>query len=105
MLKTFFKGILWPVAVASLMALICRPLYMHDGSCDLIMLIILIGIPFGIGKMMVWFVPLRMDIGSTIGVFVFDILIGGIIGIFVLAFQIISSVLLLFTLVTKSIIH
>lgn len=103
--KTAFKGLLKPLAIASVMAWFCRPLYMSGNQCDYLLMLLLIGIPFGIGKMMIWFFPHRLGIGGTVAVFAFDVMIGGVIGIFVFAFQVIAALSLLFTNITKTILH
>ena len=48
---------------------------------------ILVGIPFGIRKMQIWIVPRNRDVGSTIAMLVFQMLIGGIIGGVVLVWK------------------
>lgn len=102
MTKTAFQALLKPIAIATFMAWFCRPLYMHGDQCDIFMMLLLIGIPFGIGRMMIWFFPRGLGIGGTVAVFVFNVLIGGIIGIFVFAFQMIVGITLLFKNVTTA---
>ena len=57
------------------------------GNCDYLKLWILVGIPFGIRKMQIWIVPRNRDVGSTIAMLVFQMLIGGIIGGVVLVWK------------------
>ena len=45
------------------------------------------GIPFGIRKMQIWIVPRNRDVGSTIAMLVFQMLIGGMIGGVVLVWK------------------
>ena len=90
-----------PVAIAAVTAFLCQPLYMAGGKCDYCLLALLIGIPFGIQKMTLWFVPFGYGIAGTVTMFAFDILIGGLIGIFVFAYRIISGILLLTTAVIR----
>ena len=90
-----------PVAIAAMTAFLCQPLYMAGGKCDYCLLALLIGIPFGIQKMTLWFVPFGYGIAGTVAMFAFDILIGGLIGIFVFAYRIISGILLLTTAVIR----
>lgn len=94
-----------PVAIAAVTAFLCHPLYMAGGKCDYCLLALLIGIPFGIQKMTIWFVPFGYGIAGTVAMFVFDILIGGLIGIFVFAYRIISGILLLTTAVIRLLIR
>ena len=55
--SVIFHQLLIPVAVALFMAFICQPLYLADGTCDYTLLWLLIGIPFGIRKMVLWILP------------------------------------------------
>ena len=54
MAKEFFKRLAVPIIIALLTAFFCQPLYLAtDGSCDYVLMWILIGIPFGIQKMFI----------------------------------------------------
>ena len=65
--------------IALLTAFFCQPLYLAtDGSCDYVLMWILIGIPFGIQKMFIWLVPSKCSIANAAGIIVINILIGGI---------------------------
>ena len=100
MTKTAFKALFKPLVIAAFMAWFCRPLYMHGTQCDVFMMLLLIGMPFGIGRMMIWFFPRGLGIGGSVAVFAFNVLIGGMIGIFVFAFQMLVGITLLFKNVT-----
>ena len=63
-----------------LWTVIFYPFCVEGGNCDYLKLWILVGIPFGIRKMQIWIVPRKRDVGSTIAMLVFQMLIGGIIG-------------------------
>ncbi len=91
MTKVFCKRLLLPLGVAALVAFFCQPLYMSGGECDLRLLLLLVGIPFGISKMMVWIVPTGHGLAATVGILAFNVLVGGVIGIFVLAFRLITG--------------
>lgn len=94
MAKEFFKRLAVPIIIALLTAFFCQPLYLAtDGSCDYVLMWILIGIPFGIQKMFIWLVPSKCSIANATGIIVINILIGGMIGIFVFAFRIASGML------------
>ena len=85
------QHILVPAIVAASIAFFCQPIYQADGTCDYGLLALLIGIPFGIQKMVVWFVPHGYGIGGTVAMFAFDILIGGLIGFFVFLYRMICG--------------
>lgn len=63
------------------------PFCVEAGTCDYLKLWILVGIPFGIRKMQIWIVPRNRDVGSTIAMLVFQMLIGGMIGGVVLVWK------------------
>lgn len=47
--------------------------------------------PLGIRRMFIWLVPFGHDITFTIGIFTVNIIVGGIIGIFVLAWKLVVA--------------
>lgn len=79
--------------------------YLADGKCDYGLLTLLIGIPFGIQKMVAWFVPRGYGIGGTVAMFAFDILVGGLIGFFVFLYRIIRGGIELIAAVIGMFIH
>ena len=99
------QHILIPAIVAAAIAFFCQPVYLADGKCDFGLLALLIGIPFGIQKMVVWFVPRGYGIGGTVAMFVFDILVGELIGFFVFLYRIIRAGLELIAAVIGIFIH
>lgn len=100
MIKERLLRLLKTLAITFVVAFLCQPLYRSGGQCDWLLLALLLGIPFGIPRMFVWFAPRGLGIGGTVGTVVFDILIGGMIGIFVLAFRLVTdTVMLLVSLV------
>lgn len=56
------------IAVAAVTAFICQPIYMAGGECDFWLLALLIGIPFGIQKITLWFVPFGYGIAGTLAI-------------------------------------
>ena len=76
----FFKKVLAPVGLAALLAALFYPLCVENSQCDYLRLWIFVGIPFGVQRMFLWIIPRGFDIGSTVGIVVFNLLIGGVIG-------------------------
>ena len=70
-----------------LWTVIFYPFCVEAGTCDYLKLWILVGIPFGIRKMQIWIVPRNRDVGSTIAMLAFQMLIGGMIGGVVLVWK------------------
>ena len=55
-------------------------------------LFIMVGFPFGIQKMLVLLIPRNFGIAGSIGVLALDAIIGGMIGVIVLAIKIIAII-------------
>ncbi len=87
-IKVFFSCVAWPLLVAAVFALLFRSLYEQNGVIDLPLAWILIGIPFGIRQVGLWFLPKNRDLSGTLGVFALSILLGGVIGGFVLVYRV-----------------
>lgn len=85
-----------PVGAMFLLAILFRPLCMENGILDWRLLMLLMGIPFGVHKMCFWLVPSGMGISGTVGLLAFNLLIGGIVGSMVMAWRFMVAV---FTLV------
>ncbi len=87
-IKVFFSCVAWPLLVAAVFALLFRSVYEQNGVIDLPLAWILIGIPFGIRQVGLWFLPKNRDLSGTLGVFALSILLGGVIGGFVLVYRV-----------------
>ena len=83
-MKKMIKKVIAPVLVITVLFTVLRPFCIQDGKCNYFLLLLLMGIPFGIGKMCVWMVPRGFDLGGTLAVWTMNFLIGGLIGSVVL---------------------
>ena len=88
----FFRKSIVPIAGAALLVCIFKSACMKDGTVDYLWLWILCGLPFGLHRMWLWFVPGSSSMGSGIALFALDFIIGGVIGGFVLAWRLIVAV-------------
>lgn len=86
-IKDFFKNSFLTVVVAYLLFTFGKMIFIKDGQVDYFLVALCCGVPFGIRRMFIWLVPFGHDITFTIGIFAVNIIIGGIIGIFVLAWK------------------
>ena len=86
--KVFLTCVAWPLLVAAVFALLFRSVYEQNGMIDLPLAWILIGIPFGIRQVGLWLLPKHRDLSGTLGVFVLSLLLGGVIGGFVLVYRV-----------------
>lgn len=70
-----------------------RPLWMADGVSNYVLLAVLVGFPFGIGKMFVLLPPASYGIGGGVGVLALDLIVGGLIGCVCLAYNFIANLI------------
>ena len=56
-MKKMIKKVIAPVLVIAVLFAVLRPFCIQDGKCNYLLLLLLMGIPFGIGKMCGWMVP------------------------------------------------
>ena len=59
----------------------------------LALVLLCVGVPFGIHRMFLWLVPHKFDLAGTVGVFVLDVIIGGIIGGIVLMWLVAAGII------------
>ena len=88
----FLRSVALPTAVAAILAILFKPIYMADGTINILLLWICVGVPFGIHRMFLWLVPHRFDLAGTVGVVALNIILGGVIGGFAFVFQIIKGI-------------
>lgn len=74
------KKVVLPVFLAWLLFSMFRPVFTKDGVTDYYMVWLVCGIPFGIWRLRLWLIPRNFDIGGTVGVWAFNLIIGGLIG-------------------------
>ena len=65
-MRNMIKKVIVPALVIVVLFAVLRPLCIQDGKCNYLLLLLLMGIPFGIGKMCVWMVPRGFDLGGTL---------------------------------------
>lgn len=86
----FFKSVV-PIAIASLLFFIFRSACTKNGQINYLWLWILCGLPFGIHRMFFWIAP-----GGSMANFISQglamIVLGGIIGGFVLACRLVTAI-------------
>lgn len=76
----FLKKVVFPLMAVALSVALFYPLCVENGACDYRKLWVLAGIPFGVHRMFVWVIPKGFDLGGTVGMLVFNLLVGGVIG-------------------------
>ena len=90
-IRQFLMKSLLPTATVLLLVCIFKSACTKDGTLDYFRLWILCGLPFGLHRMCLWIIPGSRSFGDSIAIFVFNFIIGGIIGGFVLAWRLIVA--------------
>ena len=90
-IRQFLMKSLLPTATALLLVCIFKSACTKDGTLDYFRLWILCGLPFGLHRMCLWIIPGSRSFGGSIAIFVFNFIVGGIIGGFVLAWRLIVA--------------
>ena len=102
MTEKFLKKVLLPMCGAGLLAYILYPFCTEDGGTNWLLLIWLMGIPFGISHMCLYVVPRNHPFTDSVGILFGNVLVGGVIGIFILAWQILRVVFCLICMMIQT---
>lgn len=89
--KDFFKKTVLTFLIAGVLFYWGKILFVKDGQIEYFYVALFCGVPFGIRRMFLWLVPLGHDLAATVGIFALNFIVGGIIGIFVLAWKLIVA--------------
>ena len=87
----FFRKSVVPVAGAALLVCIFKSACMKDGTVDYLWLWILCGLPFGLHRMWLWFVPGGSSMGDGVALLALNLIIGSIIGGAILIWRLIVA--------------
>lgn len=89
--KDFMKKTVAPVVAAIVLFTLLYPFCVDNNICDYRKLWMLSGIPFGVHRMYFWLIPRGFDIGGTVGMLIFNLLIGGLIGSVILGWRLLVA--------------
>ena len=89
MSQKMFKVVV-PSIIIVVWMLTCYPVCNKAEGFDCFLYWIIVGCPFGIRRMCLWLIPKNFGISGSIGIFVLNCIIGGLIGGVVLIFKIIG---------------
>ncbi len=90
--KDLFKKTILPFIIVLCLFLFFKSTFTQNGNTEYFYVWLCCGIPFGIRRMFVWLVPHGYDLGSTVGIIALNFIVGGIIGIFILAWRLCVAV-------------
>ena len=89
-MKRMICNVIMPGMLIGLIVLVCYPVCMKEDGFDFFQFWILTGFLFGVRKMNLILLPKNFGIGESMGIFVLNIILGGIIGGVVLCFLIVK---------------
>ena len=95
MIKELLLKVLFPVMTVWLLMILFLPICRANGETDLFLLWVLVGFPFGVGKMIVWLIPKNYGIAGTVGVFALGCLISGLVGGVVVVWKLMNAIMTL----------
>lgn len=95
MIKELMLKVLFPVIAVWLFLILFLPVCQANGETDLFLLWVLVGFPFGVGKMIIWLIPKNYGIAGTVGVFAMGCLISGLVGGVVVVWKLIIAIMTL----------
>ena len=88
--KEIITKLILPGAIAMIICLIVRPMWMDGEILDWRKLLLFAGIPFGIQKMFLLIVPRNMGTGEMLGMLVLNLMVGSVIGLGVLVWRLLA---------------
>lgn len=89
--KDFFTKTVLPVTLALVLFYAFQTIFTENGERDYFLIWLCCGLPFGIRRMFVWFIPHGYDIGSSVGILALNFIVGGLIGGFVLIWRLVVA--------------
>jgi len=103
MSERILKKVILPLCGAALLAYILYPFCTEGGETNWLLLIWLMGVPFGISHMCLYVVPRNHPFTDSVGILFGNVLVGGVLGIFILAWQILCAVFCLICMMIQAI--
>ena len=88
--KEIITKLIIPGAISMIICLIVHPMCMNGEILDWRKLLLFAGIPFGIQKMFLLVVPRNVGTGEMLGLLVFNLMVGSLIGIGVFAWRLLA---------------
>lgn len=89
--KDFLKFVVLPVVLALVLYWLAS-LVFQNSEHRVAYTLLFMGLPYGIRRMFLWLVPVGHGLAATIGIFALNIIVGAVIGVVVLAYQLIKAV-------------
>ena len=90
-IKQFIVTSILPMVSTLLLVCIFKSACTKNGTLDYVWLWILCGLPFGMHRMCLWIIPGDRSFGGGVATFVFNFIIGGVIGGVVLVWRLLVA--------------
>lgn len=91
MIRKFMKITIKPLVLFGLLFWLGKYFYMVDGEVDWFRAMIIFGLSFGIPYMF-WLVPIKGSVSSMAVVWVLDIIVGSVFGIFIAGWVLLKAI-------------
>ena len=89
--KEFLKFVVLPIVLALVLYWLATLIF-GTSEHRVAYTLLFMGVPYGIRRMFLWIIPVGHDLAGTIGIFALNIIVGAVIGVVVLAYQLIKAV-------------
>ncbi len=89
--KDFFKKIIIPVLLTGFLFYWGTKIFTQNGETNYFYVWLFCGVPFSIRRMFLWLIPINHDFTATMGIFAVNIIAGGLIGCYVIIWQLLVA--------------
>ena len=100
--KLFRTGIV-PWLYTGIMLTVVLPVCMNNGKIDYFLLWVILGIPYGMKKIILILLPCDYGIGESIGILVFGCLFSGLVGGIILLYKLIAEIFIIIIFISSTI--
>lgn len=92
MISGIIRKTVIPLVAVGLLVAAFYPVCNSNGRCDYFLLWILVGWPFGVGKMFIWRAPKNFGLAGSLGMLALNVIMGGLIGGVVAAVKVLFAI-------------
>lgn len=89
--KDFLKFVVLPFGLALVLYWLATLAFKNNEN-RVFYTLLFMGLPFGIRRMFLWVIPVGHGLAATIGIFALNFIAGAVIGVVVLAYQLVKAV-------------
>ena len=104
-IKDFLSKVVLPIFLICLLFFIFTAMFTEDGVTDYVYVWLACGVPFGIHRMWFWLIPHGHDLGTTVGILALNIIIGSLIGGFIIIWRLLCVVWYLIVTIYRIVIY